>query len=186
MRAWTCCPWTRHEWWSHESAASGSARTRFRGRRLTLRHRGRWLMESRGALLPMWAANNNSSGVHAGWRLLRFSRVARMQGDPLRGRCACTADAGKDARRGKNDVSYQDRGGSVERSRSDHRIKAAEAEQRALLIGSDEARRTASPTVLEGLKALLRRGWRSRWPRHEAVRRHPPARGPLPIDSGVR
>jgi hypothetical protein len=50
------------------------------------------------------------------------------------------------ARRGAQqevDVSYQDRGGSVERATADHRIKAAQAERRAEHMGRDGANRSS-------------------------------------------
>ena len=53
-------------------------------------------------------------------------------------------------------MSYLDRGGSVERAKSDHRIKAAEAEQRSQLLGRDDARRHAGPSFLERLLTRLR------------------------------
>ena len=58
----------------------------------------------------------------------------------------------------KDDMSYQDRGGSVERARADHKIKAAEAEQRARLKGRQESDEKPSPTVIERLRSRLRRG----------------------------
>jgi len=56
------------------------------------------------------------------------------------------------------DVSYQDRGGSVERAKADHKIKAAEASQRAELMGRDGPGTGSSSSLMERLKALLRRG----------------------------
>jgi hypothetical protein len=55
------------------------------------------------------------------------------------------------------DVSYQDRGGSVERARSDHKIKAAEADRRAELMGRD-GKQTSSRSLVQRLKARLRPG----------------------------
>lgn len=54
-------------------------------------------------------------------------------------------------------MSYQDRGGSVERARSDHGIKAAEADRRAELMGRDGAK-TKPRSLVQRLNALLRRG----------------------------
>ncbi len=54
-------------------------------------------------------------------------------------------------------MSYQDRVGSVERASADHKIKAAEADKRAQLMGRDRGSGDPSPTLVRRLKGLLRR-----------------------------
>lgn len=49
-----------------------------------------------------------------------------------------------------------ERVGPVLRAKADHRIKAAEAARRASLVSRIEAHKTASPTLIERLRTLLR------------------------------
>ncbi len=54
-------------------------------------------------------------------------------------------------------MEWLERVGSVLRAKADHKIKAAEAERRAILVSRLEGHKAASPTLIERLKTLLRR-----------------------------
>jgi len=56
----------------------------------------------------------------------------------------------------EDQVDRLERVGPVLRAKADHRIKAAEAARRASLVSRIEAHKTASPTLIERLRTLLR------------------------------
>ncbi len=53
-------------------------------------------------------------------------------------------------------VEWQERVAPVLRAKADHKIKAAEAARRAILVSRVEAHEVGSPTLIERLKTLLR------------------------------